>query len=553
MKDKNDNTLYKATTQLEQTLIQRVEELEQINLRLQMDIEARKLAREGLRYGQKFLREVISSVEDTYFTVFDQDCIVNFIWGSKKLEKKYGIIFQDYMGKDSNDFNLPLAKKVRQVFETNQSFHGEWYEDRQKNRIWWDFTVSPIRDEDNEMVAVVSAARDITVRKKTEEKLIKSEEILRSTIESIVEGILVVNETGQITHYNSKFISMWHIPQELADEKDDQNLINFVLDQLNDPEAFQSKVRQLYSSRSEDFNTLKFKDGRIFERNSNPLVINGEITGRVWCFRDITERIKNEELLKESEERFRKIIENSEAGYFFINSDGYFQHVNNAWLRMHKFSTTDEIIGKNFSATQVDIDLPEAIKIVERLLHGDPIPTSEFTRRCKDGSIEYHTFSANPVIKEGKIIGLEGFIIDITESKKIEEDLRIQSEILANMVEGVYLIRIDNGMIVYTNPVFEEMFGYNPGEMIGKEVSIVNAPTNKSPEETKEEIIKILLETGEWHGEINNIKKDGTPFWCNANASLFDHPEYGKVIISIHTDISERRKIESNKGIKSTG
>ncbi len=74
MGDKNNNIIYKATTQLEQTLIQRVEELEQINFRLQTDIEARELAHEGLRYGQKFLREVISSIEDTYITVFDQNC-----------------------------------------------------------------------------------------------------------------------------------------------------------------------------------------------------------------------------------------------------------------------------------------------------------------------------------------------------------------------------------------------------------------------------------------------------------------------------------------------
>ena len=101
MNDKNTNTTYKATTQLEQTLVRRVEELEQINLRLQMDIEGRKLAHEGLRYGQKFLREVITSIEDTYITVFDQSCLVNFVWGSKKLEEKYDVMFQDLMGKES--------------------------------------------------------------------------------------------------------------------------------------------------------------------------------------------------------------------------------------------------------------------------------------------------------------------------------------------------------------------------------------------------------------------------------------------------------------------
>jgi len=127
---------------------------------------------------------------------------------------------------------------------------------------------------------------------------------------------------------------------------------------------------------------------------------------------------------------------------------------------------------------------------------------------------------------------------------KAEEELRLHSEIMKNLAEGVYLIRIDDGIIVYTNPRFEEMFGYDPGELIGKDVAIVNAPTDKPPEVTKEEIMVILSETGEWHGEILNIKKDGTPFWCYANVSHFDHPEYGKVHVSVHTDITARKAAE---------
>jgi len=103
---------------------------------------------------------------------------------------------------------------------------------------------------------------------------------------------------------------------------------------------------------------------------------------------------------------------------------------------------------------------------------------------------------------------------------------------------------LEDLIIVYANPRFEEMFGYDPGEMIGKYVVIVNAPTDKTPEETRNEIMAILSETGEWHGEVLNIKKDGTTFWCYANVSLFDHPEYGRVIVSVHTDVTERKKAE---------
>ncbi len=88
------------------------------------------------------------------------------------------------------------------------------------------------------------------------------------------------------------------------------------------------------------------------------------------------------------------------------------------------------------------------------------------------------------------------------------------------------------------------MFGYDPGEMIGKKVDILNAPTESTPAETRKSIVDILKKTGEWHSEIKNIKRDGTHFWCYANVSLFDHPEYGKVMVSIHIDITKRKKAE---------
>ncbi len=88
------------------------------------------------------------------------------------------------------------------------------------------------------------------------------------------------------------------------------------------------------------------------------------------------------------------------------------------------------------------------------------------------------------------------------------------------------------------------MFGYDSGELIGKHVSIVNAPTEKTPEETAEEIIQSLKEKETWSGEVLNVKKDGTKFWCHANVSTFDHHEFGEVWISVHEDITEQKLTE---------
>jgi PAS domain S-box-containing protein len=133
---------------------------------------------------------------------------------------------------------------------------------------------------------------------------------------------------------------------------------------------------------------------------------------------------------------------------------------------------------------------------------------------------------------------------EVAEHKKPEEELRLHSEILNQMAEGVYLIRTSDGVIVYANEMFESMFGYDHGELVGKHVSIVNAPNERIPEEVSNEIIQSLNEDGTWSGEVHNIKKDGTLFWCYANVSTFDHHEFGRVWVAVHEDISDRKEAE---------
>ncbi|MBI4682992.1 MAG: PAS domain S-box protein [Nitrospirae bacterium] len=144
--------------------------------------------------------------------------------------------------------------------------------------------------------------RSGTARKRAEEAYLERDEELRAIIESSTDGILVVDRLGRVIHTNRKFAEMWRIPDELIMTGSDENLLNHVLDQLEDPQAFISKVSRLYESSESDFDVLFFKDGRVFERYSNPLILKGAVSGRVWAFRDISERIKAEEALRKARE-----------------------------------------------------------------------------------------------------------------------------------------------------------------------------------------------------------------------------------------------------------
>jgi diguanylate cyclase (GGDEF)-like protein/PAS domain S-box-containing protein len=112
-----------------------------------------------------------------------------------------------------------------------------------------------------------------------------------ATLESTTDGILVVDSDGVWEAFNRKFIEMWRIPDEIVRSRDDDAAIEFVLDQLEDPPAFISGIRELYKRPdAESYDELHFKDGRVFERYSQPQRVNGRSVGRVWSFRDVTQR-----------------------------------------------------------------------------------------------------------------------------------------------------------------------------------------------------------------------------------------------------------------------
>jgi diguanylate cyclase (GGDEF)-like protein len=122
--------------------------------------------------------------------------------------------------------------------------------------------------------------------------------LLTATLEATADGLLVVDEVGQIRMLNAQFARMWQIPDDVLDAKDDDKALSFVLDQLLDPDGFLAKVRDLYATPSaESFDVLRFKDGRVFERYSKPQRVDDQIVGRVWSFRDVSERKRLEDEL----------------------------------------------------------------------------------------------------------------------------------------------------------------------------------------------------------------------------------------------------------------
>lgn len=168
--------------------------------------------------------------------------------------------------------------------------------------------------------------------------------------------------------------------------------------------------------------------------------------------------------------RLREIVDNSPAGYFRLDRRGCYVDVNRAWLAMHGFGSPDDVIGQDMSLVLPPEDVPQARRELARLLRGEVIAADEGTRRCKDGTLAQHSFSAGPVRQDGRIVGAEGFLIDMTDREYAEEALRAKQALInAIFTASPDMLILKDRNLVYqaVNPAFCKYLGKDEDEIIG--------------------------------------------------------------------------------------
>jgi PAS domain S-box-containing protein len=250
-------------------------------------------------------------------------------------------------------------------------------------------------------------------------ELDRSLSLLQATLEATADGLLVVSDKGAITSYNRRFAEIWGIPEDVLASGKDAQALSYAAQQLADPDAFTAKVRELYADpNAESFDVLEFRDGRIIERYSRPQKIGNRTVGRVWSFRDVTERRRTEEELRESEERFRSLAEAAVDG-ILIHRDGIVLDANPSLLRMFGYEL-HELVNSNV------IDLivaPEFRDVVLRNMRAGSTARYEIEGVRKDGSrvvIEISGRSATYRGQRARVVAIH----DVTERKRADEVAR---------------------------------------------------------------------------------------------------------------------------------
>jgi len=144
--------------------------------------------------------------------------------------------------------------------------------------------------------SVVALSQAVAQQHQAEQERARAMALLQATLEAVADGILVVDGAGAIASYNRQFVDLWGISEGILATRDDRAALGFVVDQLKEPTAFLAKVEALYAQPEvSSYDVLELQDGRMIERYSQPQQIDGITVGRVWGFRDVTERKRAEE------------------------------------------------------------------------------------------------------------------------------------------------------------------------------------------------------------------------------------------------------------------
>jgi PAS domain S-box-containing protein len=235
----------------------------------------------------------------------------NFVIWSKCLYHIYGLNPDDYqpsyhalLERVHPEDQKHVAEALKRVYEEHIPFSHDERIFRPDGSIRFLHTWGhPYLDANGKVSRLVGVCQDITERKKTEQ-------ILRATIESTADGIIVIGLDEKILDYNHRFLELWRVPPGFLEGKGYRQALHYVEDQLVHGEECVRRMGEILADHaSESHDVLQFKDGRIYERFSRPQRLGGKCIGRVFSYRDVSERIRFEERLQVHAERQNMVTE----------------------------------------------------------------------------------------------------------------------------------------------------------------------------------------------------------------------------------------------------
>lgn len=395
------------------------------------------------------------------------------------------------------------------------------------------------------IVLYFMAQKDFRSRKRSEQSLEHSLSLLNSTLESTADGILVVNMEGKIAAFNRRFLNIWLIPGEVMESRDDEKVLAAVLERLKDPEAFLEKVKYLYDKPDEgSFDLIEFKDGKILERYSNPQKIGEKVVGRVWSFRDVTDR----KMVELELQKLALIVENSTDLVNMADLNGNMIFINEAGRQMVGVSPEDIRQHSIFDVISDSCRDLARNEVVPTVVNAGSWEGDLQYRNIKTGKLtDVHAMTF--LIRDrnnGNPLYLANVSRDITERKLYEQQLRESDEKTRLLVEQspVGIAIFQDGNYAYANPELLKILKCDSRkQVLGQPVIRFVAPGQQ----------RLFKERLEMHIEgkifrtsyqVEGVRIDGEPFDMSLLPRKIEY-EGKPAILAFVMDVTETKRLRN--------
>jgi PAS domain S-box-containing protein len=261
----------------------------------------------------------------------------------------------------------------------------------------------------------------------TQADLVQNNAFLKAQQESSIDGILVIDGERRVSAYNQRFVDLWQISPQVLVTGDSRQLLSSVLDQLENPTEFLQKVEYLYAHPAESSqDEIVLKDQRFLERHSTPVNLpSGEYRGRIWFFRDISDRKRAETNLRASEQRFRRAIQDAPFPIMIHAEDGEVLQISTTWTELTGYTHAD-IPTTHAWAHRAYGD--QATQILTQVIAKKYTLTSrgeerEFTINTHDGTSRRWQFSSAPLgpLPDGRRVAIS-MAVDMTRRRQVEAE-----------------------------------------------------------------------------------------------------------------------------------
>lgn len=326
------------------------------------------------------------------------------------------------------------------------------------------------------LLALEGLMIDDTERKHAEESLIFANAVLQTQQDTSIDGILIVDGRGNIVSFNQQFVNMWGIPADILAAKSDDRAIQAVLGRLVNPEEFVTKVRYLYEHPNEkSYDEIELIGDIIFERYSAPMLRpDGYCYGRVWYFRDISDRKRADEALKAERRALQDYLNQLTTLTGKIAPDGTVLSANAIGVKLAN-KPLEELVGRKFWDTpwwEHSKELQERLKEALKDAASGKTVSFEASHPTPTGGFMLVDFSLTPVLGEdNQVLYLVAEGRDITARKHAEEALKASTQRLSDIIDflpdATMVIDIE-GRIIAWNRATEELTGVKAEDILGK-------------------------------------------------------------------------------------